>query len=482
MNFTFSGGNKEWDNKSSREGQQNEQSTQANVNINTKADKSAMFMRIQDSNDDGTKGNVIKGGNKKMYNIRKNEPVFAKKEHLEGRLSQPPLVLSVINGINHREYMTSEEMRDDYEFMGLAETSHDFTNPNDDKQLLATTKAGSRPMINNGNDELRSGDLIRFAFSPFNKFKGDEPGTVEWVKRVKRDKNQDGRLIAEVQKVNVGDVDNLVERMFYKMFNMYSKKKNYPYNKHFDSRTSSKNNRVTDPSTLYSLGTELSHMNAFISGCRTYQPMGIIEINTPKKMEEKDILEEMKAIIMGGGSITGDTAKKFRQRLSKNKNSKEGIFKSKKHRLLEDPDATRQDFLTKLTKEKKEEQDDALKWLASGMGMIGMRSNSNGGDNLVNLRMHWAREFILTYYSTFIPSSDLYSKQAYKPSFKGMGNLKTDQNASSQLARILLNAPIIDTTVQMAMTQDELNKIDAMVLKGGGPGKGITVLLTGFHK
>lgn len=485
--FNFYNSNGDFDNKASISGPQNVISKQANINSNTIPDKDEMMKRRQDSEDESGKGTVILGAiSKEDYNIIQYEPVFTKKEYLKGRIQQAPLVLSVINGINHHNYMTSDEMRNDYVFMGIAETTHDFTNVNEDKQGLATMKAGSTSIINNGNDELKAGDLISFAFPHFNKYNGDKLD-MNWVKKSKLDKGKNNRLTAQVQKWYPGSTADLTERMFYTMVNFLKNpvkaKLAYPLNSNFDNKSKIGHSRITDPHTLYSLGAQLSLSNSFIVGLQSLLPKKVIEINTPQKLEEKDILNEMKRIIMNGGEIKGEKAEKFRERLSKLSEKTVDTHKpsdnmkfSGKYKYLEDGGTTISDYLSKLTKEEKEYQEESLKWLASALGMIGTTSDLNDKTSLYNLKRNWIEDFILTYYHSFIPSETLLNSQSYKPNFKNI-NIKTGRNASSQLARLLSMAPSIDTTTRIASSHAEFGRINGVVVKGGGPGKVIGIII-----
>lgn len=467
----------EYDLYASLNGIRRPRTQQAIVRINSHPHTNDIFNRISDAKDD-VDGSVIPGQNLKLFRIEIGDICWAWKSDLKMRGFEYPPVFSSLNAITHKGYQTSESLQREMEVVGIAITPHHFNRTDDALQDLALQRRGSYTIINKGGNKIRHGDKLMFVVPPFNKYEGVIPNA-EWVRKVSGGDDNEQRLVAHVKVFHDTDVEDANRSMFYDVAKLLNDSKIYPMNKYFDKLVSSSKKNL-ESEEVVAIGKTLTSLCHFVHGLQVFGAYGMITINDPQEMLDKEIMETALKKWRNGEYLSDKEQDKIIKALQLNEKNPTNVnqcnhmfYVNGKAKKLENKNYTKKNVLREMSKEQKIKLQEKIKWIMVRLGMISAKNKFMDDSEFVNT--NWIQEYVLHLNSNYIPSEKKLTKQFYSPHFYGASDEKSD--CSSQAMRLLRDCQEIESQITLRWYKNEIDNVHAIALSSSDPGEELDILL-----
>lgn len=156
-----------------------------------------------------------------LFNIRKKDPLFVKREYLESGGVDDAIVSCSLNGENWKKYTCSEDMDNDFIPFGQADDQsvHGEVSTNKIKMTVQMSLHGT--VVNNGPDRLKGGSLVARNVPYWNskiKQKGIEKPDMNYIDRHVRSIHPDSfRVMMQLRKVTPQYLTETMRDVFLKL-------------------------------------------------------------------------------------------------------------------------------------------------------------------------------------------------------------------------------------------------------------------------
>lgn len=472
---------------------------QAYIRIDSQVDSAELVERLRISS--VSAANCIPGiENQHVFNIYFGQLVFARNDKLKNMSAGNPEIFGCLNGLDHSQYTTSEEMEEDFTFMGVsinerAVVDDLFTIHSPKKLGLGLQRGGSISIINHSRGVIRPGSLLCWKFPKFNKNIAGQHPDAEWANRIKfgsSDSNSkvSGRIVAEIEEFDPRKVDDIIKRLYRNIIRGLQPTKLangklqpslfLPFNQFLDPGLAS--HKSLDSVSLASVSKATEVIHHLLAGLRVLQTRGIVEVITPQRKSRQDILEELAYQLENDpGSLDQDTLGEYQRRLAEVKTTNmktdprtqsnmtfdayEQSLRDGRHpnaQLLRDMAQSQQRSVVRASIERapleshmhksslarKKEDGDSILWLASRLGYIDNKVSYTFGPKMSNEK--WVEDIIHASFYGLTEGGDMKFKhvmEIYSPSYataSTIGNLSQMSSVDSQfetMCRISASLP-----------------------------------------
>jgi len=138
-----------------------------------------------------------------IFNIRMGDPLFSFKSSLKSSGNKGANVFAVLNGINHSNFKSSDELDDGMTFIGLANADYNYS-ISTDKVAITVETSGSGSVSHNGHEQLKEGDLVGYFTGFYQKICRNGKWTggpdMKWV-NINSGSNKTNRVLPRLMKI-----------------------------------------------------------------------------------------------------------------------------------------------------------------------------------------------------------------------------------------------------------------------------------------
>lgn len=467
---------------------------QAIVTMNAYINTSEMEQR---ANTSGRRGSVIPGTDISQHDIDAGQPVFAWLRDLKRRHESMPSVFGSLNGINCEAFSSSYELRLALRSMGIAATPVNVQRGSRgyNAQLgLAVQCGGSITIANTGKERLNPGDLFMVGVPYFDKRRGVDPTTPEWVRENAVDER--GRIAAHIQRFDDRATTECLRHAYYHAATALADRPTavLPLNRHMDPNSRGVTQTVPEP-TRFALAELNDLLCKFLAGVRALAARGVLRIMTPQRQTEQDVLDEMsRRLVETRGNIPRDEQQRFLRRLeaaraddARTDAERLQNMRYAAPRAAGEPSRETSSFdeFRQFSEDERREQDNDLLWLALRCGVVGPDPalvDRQPGQEPANAL--FVTDILHCFFCDMIPQGSAEARKMrarYAPDYV-QGDALYSESAKSQLERVVRSGGLRAQQTLTGFVARLMEQVAGVVLRGGPPGGTVDVLLTGMYK